>query len=172
MRLENWYSANTLGNKPSSVQTEAASLFRILFILFLTVPLLEITILIRVGSAIGAVPTVLLCIFTAVLGAALIRIQGLQTLMRVQQKLEQHEVPAVELVGGLILLVAGVLLLTPGFFTDAIGFLCLVPKLREAIARRLVLRLATDQGRRAGDHSVIVEGEFWEEDEKSRRLRR
>jgi len=125
-----------------------------------------------VGSAIGIVPTVLLCIFTAALGAALIRIQGLQTLMRVQQKLEQREVPAVELVGGLILLVAGALLLTPGFFTDTIGFLCLIPKLREAIARRVVLRLTAEHNRRAGDHTVIVNGEFWEEDDTPRRLRR
>jgi UPF0716 protein FxsA len=146
-------------------------LFRLLFILFLTVPLLEITILIQVGSAIGVVPTVLLCIFTAALGAGLIRIQGLQTLLRVRRKLEQHEVPAVDLVGGLILLIAGMLLLTPGFFTDFIGFLCLVPKLRDIVARRVVRRLIENARRNPDNRTIIVDGEFWEEGDQQKRLR-
>lgn len=147
-------------------------MFRLLFILFLTVPLLEITLLIQVGSVIGVIPTVLLCIFTAALGAALIRIQGLQTLMRVQQKLERREVPAVDLVGGLILLITGILLLTPGFFTDAIGFLCLVPKLREWVARRVVMRLLENARRNPDNTTIIVDGEHWQEEDPQKRLRR
>jgi len=146
--------------------------FRLLFILLLTVPLVEITLLIQVGSEIGVLPTVLLCIFTAALGATLIRIQGLQTLMRVQQKLDQREVPAVDLVGGLILLICGLLLLTPGFFTDAIGFLCLVPEFRDWVARRVVMRLIENARRNPDNTTIIVDGEYWEEDDPQKRLRR
>lgn len=145
-------------------------LFRLLILLLVTVPLLELALLIQVGSVLGILPTVLLCIFTAVLGATLIRIQGLQTLQRVQSKLEQREIPAVDLISGLMLLIAGVLLLTPGFFTDFLGFLCLIPRLREAVARRIIMHLAANSERGQDNHTFIVEGEFWEEEEQRKRL--
>lgn len=146
------------------------SLSRLLFVLFLTVPLLELYILIQVGSVIGPLPTVLLCIFTAALGAALIRIQGLQTLLRVRQKLDRREMPAVELISGLILLIAGILLLIPGFFTDTIGFLCLIPPFRERIAARLVMHLIANSKQGPDGQATILEGEFWEEEETRKRL--
>lgn len=146
--------------------------FRILFILFLAVPLLEIYILVKVGSAIGALPTILLCIFTAALGAALLRLQGIQTLARVRMKLDQGEIPAVDMLGGLILLFSGLLLLTPGFFTDVIGFLCLIPRLREYLAGKFLRRHIVSYQRRGDDGVVIVEGEYWEDEDKQKRLRR
>ncbi len=112
--------------------------FRYLFLLFLLVPLVEIYFLIQVGKVIGAGWTVFFVVFTAVLGAALLRMQGLATLNRVQQSLEQGRLPAIELVEGLMLLVAGALLLTPGFVTDTIGFVLLVPPLRRQAARWLI----------------------------------
>lgn len=145
--------------------------FRILFILFLAVPLLEIYILVRVGSAIGALPTILLCIFTAALGAALLRLQGIQTLARVRMKLDQGEIPAVDMLGGLILLFSGLLLLTPGFFTDIIGFLCLIPRLREYLAGKFLLHQIVYYQRRDDNGVVTVEGEYWEDEEKQKRLR-
>lgn len=145
-------------------------LFRLLIILLLTVPLLELIMLIKVGSILGVLPTILLCIFTAVLGATLIRIQGLQTLQRVQSKLDQREIPAVDLVAGLILLISGILLLTPGFFTDILGFLCLIPKLREALARKVIRHLIVNSERGPHNHTVIVEGEFWEEEDQRKKL--
>ncbi|MEJ2761658.1 MAG: FxsA family protein [Gammaproteobacteria bacterium] len=154
------------------MQFADVSLSRLLFILFLTVPLLELYILIQVGSLVGPLPTVLLCIFTAALGAALIRIQGLQTLSRVQQKLERREMPAVELISGLILLIAGLLLLTPGFFTDTIGFLCLIPPFRERIAAKLVMRLIAGRTHGPDSQTTTLEGEFWEEEETRKRLHR
>lgn len=146
--------------------------FKTLFILFLTVPLLEIYILVKVGAVMGALPTILLCVFTAVLGAALLRLQGLQTLARVQTKLDQGEIPAVDLLSGLILLFSGLLLLTPGFFTDAIGFLCLVPRFREYLAGKFLLHHIVLHRRHPDNGSVIVDGEYWEEDEQQKRLRR
>ena len=142
-------------------------MFKILFLLFVTVPLVEIYFLIQVGQNIGALSTILLCILTAALGAVLLRIQGILTLMRAREKLRRGEIPADNLLEGLILLITGVLLLTPGFVTDVLGFLCLVPSLRSMLARRMLHRAFRDDLRR---RNIVVEGEFWKEDEQ-RRLR-
>ena len=142
-------------------------MFKILFLLFITVPLVEIYFLIQVGQEIGAFSTVLLCILTAALGAILLRIQGILTLMNAREKLRRGEIPADNLLEGLILLMTGVLLLTPGFVTDVIGFLCLVPSLRSLLALKLLHRAFHDDLRK---RNIIVEGEFWEED-NHRRLR-
>ncbi len=112
--------------------------FRYLFLLFLLVPLVEIWFLIQVGRVIGAGWTVFFVVFTAVLGAALLRAQGLTTLQRVQASLEAGRLPAAELLEGLLLLLAGALLLTPGFVTDALGFLLLLPPLRRQMAKWLI----------------------------------
>jgi len=115
-------------------------LFRILFILFLTIPLIEIYLFIQVGEVIGGFATIFLIVFTAVLGVWLLRWQGLITLNRLQTTMAQGELPAVPLIEGMMLLVAGALLLTPGFFTDTIGFILLVPGLRQRLAQALLLR--------------------------------
>lgn len=115
-------------------------IFRYLFVLFLTVPLIEIYFLIQVGEVIGAWPTVLLVVITAVLGVWLLRWQGLSTLTRVQTSLQQGELPARAMLEGMLLLVAGALLLTPGFVTDAFGFLILIPPLRQRMADWLLQR--------------------------------
>ena len=166
--LENLYFANTLNNKPFSTVYIDMSLFKLLFILFLTVPLLEIYILIQVAGFIGPLPTILVCIFTAALGAFLLRLQGLQTLASAQLKLQQGEIPATDLLGGLILLLSGVLLLTPGFFTDTIGFLCLIPAFRNYVALGILRSHLQTHVYRSKDETVIVEGEFWEDNERKR----
>jgi UPF0716 protein FxsA len=109
----------------------------ILLLLFLIVPLIEIYLLIEIGAVIGALPTVFLVVFTAVLGAWLLRLQGFSTIARIRGTLQSGGIPAVEMLEGAILLVSGALLLTPGFFTDTIGFLCLIPGLR----RHLIMHL-------------------------------
>lgn len=115
--------------------------FAVVFALLISVPLLEIYLLISMGRVIGAGATILVVIVTAVLGAWLLRLQGLGTLARVQAASQAGQLPAVELIEGLILLVSGVLLLTPGFFTDAIGFLSLVPSIRRRLAEGLLARV-------------------------------
>jgi len=112
--------------------------FQILFLIFLSVPILEIYLLIQVGEQVGAFYTVLLVVGTAVLGAALIRSQGLQTLQKIKTSSSRGELPAVPMVEGLLLLIAGALLLTPGFFTDALGFLIVIPILRQQIAKNII----------------------------------
>jgi len=113
------------------------NLFPILFLLFFLIPLIEIYILIQVGSVIGAGWTIFSVVFTAVLGAYLIRRQGFSTFQRFQGKLQTGEIPAREMVDGFCLLIAGAFLMTPGFFTDAMGFALLVPPIRTLIYKRI-----------------------------------
>ncbi|HID80845.1 MAG TPA: FxsA family protein [Chromatiales bacterium] len=110
----------------------------LLLLVFIIVPIFELYLLIKVGGIIGALPTVAIVIITAVIGTWLLRQQGLATLQRYQTNLGQGKLPAMELVEGLVLLFGGALLLTPGFFTDAIGFICLIPVTRQALIRRLM----------------------------------
>lgn len=113
-------------------------MFKWLLLAFLLIPLIEIYLLIKVGGLIGALPTVVLVVFTAVLGVALLRYQGLSTVRRIQERMQAGQVPAVPLLEGVFLLAAGALLLTPGFFTDAVGFALLVPPVRRHLARSIL----------------------------------
>lgn len=109
-------------------------------LLFIIIPLIELYLIIVVGGAIGALWTVLLVILTAVIGVSLLRIQGMSTLARAQKNMAQGQIPAMEMMEGLALAVAGVLLITPGFLTDALGFLVLLPRSRQAIIRYIMTR--------------------------------
>jgi UPF0716 protein FxsA len=139
--------------------------FPLVATIFLVVPIIEIYLLIQVGQVIGAGWTIFLVVFTAVIGVALLRIQGLSTLNRAQQKLQRNELPARELLEGMGLVLAGALLLTPGFFTDTIGFLLLFPPTRlwlvSSIASRMVVVSSSARadsrgpGRRPGEQDVI-----------------
>ncbi len=115
-------------------------IFPILMALFLAIPILEIYLLIQVAGIIDWLPTIALVVLTAVIGATLLRSQGSQTYMRFNQALSEGRVPANEILEGVALLVGGALLLTPGFFTDLIGFICLLPFSRRPIATFLVKR--------------------------------
>ncbi|MFT5391548.1 MAG: UPF0716 protein FxsA [Gammaproteobacteria bacterium] len=116
------------------------NIFHILLMLFIAVPIAEIWVLIHIGAVIGPVPTVALIVLTAVVGAAVMRMQGVRTLARVQRSIAAGEVPAIEMMEGAFILVAGALLLTPGFVTDTLGFVCLVPPLRLSIIRAVIAR--------------------------------
>lgn len=109
-------------------------------LLFILIPLVELYVIIVVGEQIGALWTVLLVIFTAVVGVNLLRIQGMSTLARAQRNMAQGQIPAMEMMEGVALAVAGVLLITPGFITDTLGFLCLFPATRQAMIRFLMSR--------------------------------
>ncbi|MEW8028311.1 MAG: FxsA family protein [Candidatus Thiodiazotropha sp.] len=142
-------------------------------LLFVGVPLVELYFLIKVGSQIGAFPTIFLTVFTALLGGWMVRAQGFSTLSRVRGSMDRGEVPAFEMMEGAVLLVCGFLLLLPGFITDVVGFLFLVPAIRRWL---LALGLqhggvmgpvesAPDGSGRSPERRVI-EGEFKREDEK------
>lgn len=146
-------------------------MFKVLFLAFLLIPLMELYVLIQVGAEIGALATIALCIFTAALGAFLFRLQGIETLKRVRDRIDHGEMPATDLIEGFILLISGLLLLTPGFVTDILGFLCLIPGLRTRIATAILARALIIQRSGAGRHTVIVEGEFWDDDNQADALK-
>ncbi len=109
----------------------------LLLILFIAVPIAEIAIFIQAGERFGLWPALGLVILTAILGTTLLRYQGLRALHRVQQSLNRGEMPIGEVFTGLCLLVAGALLLTPGFLTDGVGFALFIPDIRQAIGSGL-----------------------------------
>ena len=144
-------------------------MLRILLLLFLLLPLVEVYLFIQVGRVIGALPTIALCIFTAISGTWLFRQQGIQTFRRVQEKVRLGEPPAVDMVEAVIVLVAGLLLLVPGFFTDIVGLLFLIPPVRARLAGALTRRLTVIRPGPTEKGFVIIEGEF--EEEQDKRLR-
>jgi UPF0716 protein FxsA len=147
-------------------------MFRLLFLLFLVIPIVEIYFLIKVGSVIGALWTVFLVVATAVLGAALLRQQGFSTFQRAQQSLAQGQLPATAMLEGVALVISGALLLTPGFVTDTIGFLLLTPLVRQKLIEKLfasgnfTYHQQTMYRHRSGDDGVIIDGEVIEEHDK------
>ncbi len=129
-------------NSRRSWPSKSASLSRVSFVgrFFLLVVVLgfsELWLLVHVAGGIGFFYTLGLCIFTGMLGGALVRHQGLRTLMEIQEATARGEVPAVQIVSGLVLLIVGALLIVPGFITDAVGFLLLIPGLRGIASRRV-----------------------------------
>ena len=104
-----------------------------LFLAFTIIPIIEIYLLIEIGSMFGALTAVTLVILTGFLGAFLARMQGLQTLYRIQESLREGRMPSGELLDALLIAIAGLVLLTPGFLTDSAGFLLLIPATRNAI---------------------------------------
>jgi len=155
--------------------------FSSFLLLLIVVPVVEIYFLIQVGGAIGAFPTVMLIIATAVLGAYLFRQQGMATFQRVQASLARGEIPATEMIEGAMLLVCGGLLLTPGFVTDAVGFACLVPALRRKLALSILessivsnVSFQSGQGFQQPNQDAgsddIIEGEFTREDDPSDKI--
>lgn len=134
-------------------------MFRILFLLFLSVPLIELYLLIEVGYHIGALTTILLCLATAALGATLVRAQGLATLLAARREMDRGMLPAAHMLHGLMLAIAGILLLIPGFATDAFGFLLLVPAVRHRIAALMLPRIQIHQRNKDWIEGEVVSGE-------------
>ena len=120
---------------------------RVLFILFALLPILEIALLINVGSVIGGWNTVGLVILSAFIGAYFVKREGVSTLQTAQEKMQRNEVPGKELVEGLMLVVAGILLVTPGFITDIFGFLLAMPGSRHffaaQVSKHMKMRIVT-----------------------------
>lgn len=119
-------------------------------LLFIIIPLIELYFIIVVGEMIGAFWTVVLVVLTAIIGVNLLRIQGMSTLTRAQRNMAQGQIPAMEMMEGVALAVAGVLLITPGFITDTLGFLCLIPASRQAIIRFIMSRASVQTNFSAG----------------------
>ena len=159
---------------------------RIFFLLFLVFPLLELFVLIRVGASIGASATLLLVLASGVLGILCIRIAGFTTALKVRQRMAAGEVPNTEMLNGFLLVIAGGLLILPGFISDAIGLLLMLPITRSIMIKRIALHMTqsaaqarqyqsqqyygqsrthSEQGERSQPRQAqIIEGEFERED--------
>lgn len=146
-------------------------MFRILLLLFIAIPILEIYLLIKVGERIGLLSTLLTIVLTAIVGASLVRREWIKTINSLQNKLQNNQTPGKELADGAMLLLAGVLLVTPGFFTDGVGFALAFPLTRALLRKKLVAILVarvqtTHQGyytQNTDSHPAnnsTVEGEF------------
>ena len=131
-------------------------MFARLLILFTVVPLVELALLIKLGDAIGLWPTITIVIATGVLGAALARSQGTRTVGAIRAQLAEGRAPTEGLINGLLILVGGVVLLTPGLLTDILGFSLLVPFTRDMFRKNLQNRLRkhAERNRRAG--TIII----------------
>lgn len=142
-----------------------------IFAILIGLPIAEIYVFAEVGGRIGGMATIGLTLLTTVLGAVLLRVQGLAVLRRVQDSLSREEMPIAELVDGLGLLIAGALLMAPGFITDAIGLLLFLPPLRVVLIGLLLKRLAaggrhrvwmTGRAGRPGERrrNIVIDGEY------------
>ncbi|MGB3727366.1 MAG: FxsA family protein [Glaciecola sp.] len=162
-----------------------------LFLLFVILPISEIMLLINVSASIGGWNTFFIVIVTAFFGAYFVRQQGFALIQQVQSKLSASQAPSNEMAEGILLLIAGVLLITPGFITDIVGFLFTLPFSREPIARFLMQRVAIkaahqhttfhtsgfrhnqqsgpDQGGFQDDKGDIIDGEYTDNTEGNKR---
>ena len=123
-------------------------MFPLLVVLFLVVPFVELFVIIQVGQAIGALPTIAVLVLISVVGAWLVKREGLGVLRRAQARMRSGEVPGSELTDGVLILFAGALLLTPGFLTDVLGILLLLPPVRAGMRQGATRALR----RRAGKY--------------------
>ncbi len=138
----------------------------LILLALLALPFVEISLFIEAGRAIGIPATLGLTILTAVGGIAIVRHQGLQNFRRMQEAMERNEPPIAEIVHGMLLLIAGVFLLLPGFLTDTVGALLLIPPVRAMVGASF-FRFLERRHRRAGDDHVIIDAEFWEADNEN-----
>lgn len=139
-----------------------------ILLILLIIPFVELYLLLEVGSFLGVFPTIFMIIFTGALGVWMFRQQGFSTMKRFQETVNRGEVPAYEMIEGSILMIGGALLIAPGFFTDLLGFACLIPPLRKEIAKYVLEHyLIVPQNSpfsQATKERAAIEGEFRKED--------
>ena len=126
-----------------------------LFLAFTLIPLVEIYLLIKLGQNFGAITSILLVIFTGILGAYLARMEGLRTLFRIQETIREGRMPGEELLDALLIAIAGLVLITPGFITDVAGFLLLFPFPRMLAKNWLKERMIAKSTFRDDDDVII-----------------
>ena len=130
------------------------------FLLFLGIPALEIFLLIKIGGKIGAINTVSLIFLTAIIGLYFARQQGIKTLREGIMNMYQNKAPIYEMISGASIAIAAVLLIVPGFFTDALGFLILIPYSRNFLIRLLIKKRTKENNKNKND---ILDGEIIED---------
>jgi UPF0716 protein FxsA len=143
-------------------------LFLLLLIIFIVIPIIEISLFIEIGSFVGSFNTILLIFTTALIGVYFVRQQGISTYSKLYNQLQNQEAPIQTMFEGLVILISGILLITPGFFTDALGFLGLIPLTRvifiKIVANSVLSRYgmknqSSDDGSIEGDFEEINDDE-------------
>ncbi len=128
-------------------------MLKFFFALFILLPLAELYLLIEVGSGIGGFSTIALCLLTAALGGMLVRHQGMRTFLQAKELMDRGQPPAEQMLHGIMIAISGVLLFIPGFITDLIGFLLLVPPVRNWLGQKLIA--AQISNRSTGGETII-----------------
>ncbi|CAK0757702.1 FxsA family protein [Gammaproteobacteria bacterium] len=142
------------------------SLLRLLPIILLVLPIADIVLLVKIGGLIGVLPTIALVLLAASAGGWLLRRQGLATLDRVQESVARGELPAAQLLEGIVLLLSAALFIAPGFLTDLIAVIGLIPPLRRWLVARVLRHgllgmVSPSAPNRPGTAQKTIEGEFW-----------
>ena len=148
-------------------------MFFYLFIIFIILPIIEISIFIQIGSFLGTFNTVLLIFLTAALGIYFVRQQGLSVFQKITYELQNQQIPMQGMFDGLVILIAGILLITPGFLTDVLGFLCLMPMTRyyllNIIKNILSKRYRNMHNKHKKDVQKTIDGEYIEINEEDKK---
>jgi len=147
-------------------------LFFYLLIIFIILPIIEISIFIQVGGLLGTINTILIIFLTAAVGVHFVRQQGFRTFQKIAIELQNQQIPVQGMFDGLVILIAGILLVTPGFLTDIIGFLGLIPQTRVfllGIIKNLFLqRYSNTHKQYKKDMNETIDGDFIEIEEDNK----
>ena len=136
--------------------------------LFILIPIIEISLFIEIGSIIGSFYTIMLILITAIVGVFFVRQQGISTFQKLTSQLQNLETPVQTMFEGLVILISGILLITPGFFTDALGFLGLIPFSRIIFIKLVASYILSRYGKQNNQNENTIEGEFIDIDEEDR----
>ena len=147
-------------------------MFLILLIIFIVIPVIEISLFIEIGSFIGSFNTILLIFTTALIGVYFVRQQGISTYSKLYNQLQNQEAPIQTMFEGLVILISGILLITPGFFTDTLGFLGLIPLTRVIFIKIVANSVLSRYGmKNQNQNDGSIEGEFEEINDDEDRIK-
>ena len=136
--------------------------------LFILIPIIEISLFIEIGSIIGSFYTIMLIFITAIVGVFFVRQQGISTFQKLTFQLQNLETPVQTMFEGLVILISGIFLITPGFFTDALGFLGLIPFTRIIFIKLVASYILSRYGKQSNQNKNTIEGEFIDIDEEEK----
>ena len=144
-------------------------MFFIIIAIFVLIPIIEISLFIEIGSIIGSFYTIMLIFLTAIVGVFFVRQQGISTFQKLATQLRNLEAPVQTMFEGLVILIAGILLITPGFFTDALGFLGLIPVSRIIFIKLVASYMLSRYGNQNNQHDSTIEGDYIEIDDEEKK---
>ena len=144
-------------------------MFFIFIAIFILIPIIEISLFIEIGSIIGSLYTILLIFLTAIVGVFFVRQQGINTFQKLVTQLQNLEAPVQTMFEGLVILISGILLITPGFFTDALGFLGLIPISRIIFIKLVASYMLSRYGNQNNQHNSTIEGDYFEIDDEEKK---